>query len=222
MSENTRCPMANREAALRRLVMAIAVGDAAEFSKMLGASPDLATACFEVANATRRATKQNFVAQLGKYIYRGDTALHFAAAAYAPQMLKQLVKAGANARAKNRLGDEPLHAAACGNPDASHWNPGAQAEIIVALINAGADPGAMNKMGVAPLHKAVRTRCAEAVRVLLGHGADPAQKNRNGSDPMLLARLNTGRGGSGSPQAKAQQDEIIRVLQHALSASRSE
>jgi hypothetical protein len=147
--------MANPEAALRRLVMAIAVGDAAEFSKMLGASPDLATACFEVANATRRATKQNFVAQLGKYIYRGDTALHFAAAAYAPQMLKQLVKAGANARAKNRLGDEPLHAAACGNPDASHWNPGAQAEIIVALINAGADPGAMNKMGVAPLHKAL-------------------------------------------------------------------
>ena len=29
---------------------------------------------------------------------------------------------------------------------------------------------------------------------------------------MRLATLNTGRGGSGSPEAKAQQEEIIRLL----------
>jgi len=44
------------------------------------------------------------------------------------------------------------------------------------------------------------------------HGADSARKNKSGSTPILLAGLNTGRGGTGSPEAKAQQQEILRVL----------
>ena len=32
---------------------------------------------------------------------------------------------------------------------------------------------------------------------------------------MLLARMNTGRGGSGSPQAKAEQQKIMRLLGRA-------
>jgi ankyrin repeat protein len=74
----------------------------------------------------------------------------------------------------------------------------------------------MNKFGVAPLHKAVRTRSAAAVRTLLDCGADPKQPNKSGSTPMLLARLNTGKSGSGSPEAKAQQQEILRMLKDAL------
>lgn len=207
--------MGDSDLSLRRLVMAIAAGDADEFLKLLAASPDLARTRFEVVNATRQAAKQNLVVQLGKYIYRGDTALHFAAAAHNPEMVRILIKAGADVRARNRLGDEPLHCAASGNPNSSRWNPVAQAASISALTDAGADPNAMNKTGVAPLHKAVRTRCAEAVRVLLAHGADPTRANRSGSDPMLLARLNTGRGGSGSSESKTQQQEIIRLLQDA-------
>jgi hypothetical protein len=59
----------------------------------------------------------------------------------------------------------------------------------------------------------VRTRCAAAVRVLLQRGADPAIKNKNGSTPMTLAVHNTGRGGTGQPEAKAQQQEILHLLQ---------
>ena len=37
--------------------------------------------------------------------------------------------------------------------------------------------------------------------------------NKNGSTPMQLATKMTGRGGSGSPEAKAQQEEIVRILE---------
>jgi hypothetical protein len=67
--------------------------------------------------------------------------------------------------------------------------------------------------GVTPLHRAVRTRCAAAVKVLLESGADVGCKNKNGSTPAQLATRNTGRGGSGSPEAKAQQSEIVRLLE---------
>jgi hypothetical protein len=67
--------------------------------------------------------------------------------------------------------------------------------------------------GVTPLHRAVRTRSAAAVAALLEHGADARRKNKNGSTPMLLATQTTGRGGSGSPEAKAQQGEIVRLLE---------
>jgi hypothetical protein len=65
---------------------------------------------------------------------------------------------------------------------------------------------------VAPLHRAVRTRCAAALSALLEGGADAQPKNKRGSTPLKLARLNTGRGGSGSPEAKAQQEQIVRVV----------
>jgi len=65
---------------------------------------------------------------------------------------------------------------------------------------------------VTPLHRAVRNRCAAAVKVLLDRGADPSRRNRNGSTPAQLAKLTTGRSGTGTPEAKAQQAEIVRML----------
>lgn len=205
--------MANMDAELRMLVYAIATGNSAEFSKLLAEEPALARACFEVTNATRQAAKENFVAEVGKYIYRGDTALHFAAAAYEADMIRTLIAQGAEVRAKNRLGDEPLHAASMGTPGSERWNPKAQSAAITALVKSGADPNTVNKMGVSPLLKAVRSRCAEAVRTLLELGADAAKTNKHGSDAMLLAKMNTGRGGSGSAEAKTEQLEIIRLLE---------
>src|SRR5205085_9420845 len=111
---------------------------------------------------------------------------------------------------------EALHAAAVGRPGSRTWNPPAQAATIICLIKAGADANAVDKRGVSPLHRAVRTRCATAVRTLLEYGADPVLQNKSGSTPMLLATQNTGRGGTGSPEAKSQQQEILRLLeQHA-------
>ena len=83
---------------------------------------------------------------------------------------------------------------------------------MAALIEAGADPDAADARGVAPLHRAVRTRSAQAVAALLAGGADASLPNRSGSTPLKLAQQTTGRGGSGSPEAKAEQAEILRLL----------
>jgi hypothetical protein len=202
----------NPEHSLRRLVDAIVANDGGVFSKLMDGSPALATASF-TEGATRQSPSTNFLKEIGHCIYSGDTALHFAAASYRQKMADKLIKAGANVRAKNRRGGEPLHAAAFGSPGSPRWDPAAQAATIVYLIEAGADPNAQNMDGATPLHRAVRTRCAGAVRALLDHGADPAIRNKNGSTPMQLALHTTGRPGSGSPEAKAQQQEILVFLQ---------
>jgi hypothetical protein len=56
------------------------------------------------------------------------------------------------------------------------------------------------------------------VRTLLEHGSNPESRNKSGSISLVLARHNTGRGGSGSPQAKAQQQAILRLLEERMSA----
>jgi len=208
--------MADSEKALWKLVEAIVEGDSEAVSRLLGASPELARASFQ-EGATRQSEKPFFLDRFPRYIWRGDTALHIAAAGYQAESARRLIAAGADPDASNRHGDEPLHAAAVGDPGSPNWNPAKQEETLVVLIEAGADPNCVNKSGVSPLHRAARTRCAAAVRVLLERGADPARRNKNGSTPMLLARMNTGRGGSGSPEAKVQQQVIIRLLEeHTL------
>jgi ankyrin repeat protein len=128
-------------------------------------------------------------------------------------IVRQLITMGADVGARNRRGAQPLHYAADGIPGSSNWNPDAQAGTVTCLIDRGADPNATDKSGVAPLHRAVRTRCAAAVRALLDGGADACRKNKTGSTPMQLATLTTGRGGSGSPESREQQEEIVRLLQ---------
>ncbi len=130
--------------------------------------------------------------------------------------MRKLLAAGADIRARNRRGAEPIHGAAVGQPGSSAFDPRAQAVTITCLIEAGADPDALDMDGVAPLHRAVRTRCAAAVKALLEGGADPRQENKSGSTPMLLATRNTGRAGSGSAEAKAEQQLIVQLLQARL------
>jgi hypothetical protein len=200
------------DSALRGFVAAIVNGEDRLALRLLAASPTLARACFQ-EGATRQTAKTFYLAPIGRYIWAGDTALHIAAAAYHTRMVEKLLRAGADVHAKNRLGDQALHAAAVGQPGSTMWNPPAQAATIVCLIEAGADPNTVNKTGVSPLHRAVRSRCAKAVQTLLECGADPALRNKSGSTPKLLATHNTGRGGTGSPEAKSQQQEILRLLE---------
>ncbi len=206
---------ADRE--LMALVHAIASGASEEVTRLLAESPALARVRFEVG-ATRQEEKPHYLEEIGRYIYAGDTALHVAAAAYRTDLVHELLTGGADVRARNRRGAEPLHAAAAGVPGSAFWNPSAQAATVAGLIAAGADPNASNRSGVAPLHVAVRTRCAAAVGALLAGGADAHRKNGSGSTPMFLATRNTGRGGSGSAEAKAQQAEIVYLLQQSGAA----
>jgi ankyrin repeat protein len=200
------------ESALMRFMRVVAAGDMTDASRLLAASPALAAAHLE-QGATRQATTDYYFDEIQHYVYGRDTALHVAAAGYRTQLARELVAAGADIEARNRRGAVPLHYAADGTPGSPCWNPDAQTATIAFLIESGADPNATDSRGVTPLHRAVRTRCAAAVNALLDGGADPQRKNGNGSPPLSLATQNTGRGGSGSPEAKAQQQEIVHLLE---------
>jgi Ankyrin repeats (3 copies)/Ankyrin repeat len=188
-------------------VRVVVDGDIDQVSRRLAGSPALATTSSDVG-ATRQEASTFFFADIAHYLYAGDTALHMAAAAFRRRVAELLVAYGADCRAKNRRGAEPLHYAA----DANRWDPTAQAETIEYLISIGADPNALDRAGVAPLHRAVRTRSLAAVRALLDGGANSRQPNKAGSTPLHLAVQTTGRGGSGSPQAREQQAGIVKLL----------
>jgi ankyrin repeat protein len=189
-------------------VRLVAASDIDEVGRRLTATPALATASLDVG-ATRQQASNFFLSEISHYIYAGDTALHVAAAAFCRPIAELLVANGADCRAKNRRGAEPLHYAA----DTNHWNPQRQAEVIEYLVSAGADPNAIDRSGVAPLHRAVRTRSLPAVRALVEAGADPTRPNKAGSTPLQLAMRNTGRAGSGSHEARLEQAAIIKFLQ---------
>ena len=199
--------MRSMEPAFLDFVRLVVAGDVDDVARRLAASPALATASLDVG-ATRQEASTFFFTDIAHYIYAADTALHMAAAAFRRQVAELLITTGADCRASNRRGAEPLHYAA----DANHWNPTAQAEVIEYLTSVGADPNALDGSGVAPLHRAVRTRSLSAVRALIEAGANPTQPNKAGSTPLHLAVQNTGRGGSGSQQARQQQAGIIRLL----------
>jgi hypothetical protein len=182
-------------------------GDIERLTRCLAARPALATMSSRVG-ASRQESSRFFFAQIAHYLYAGDTALHMAAAAFRRHVSELLVAHGADCRAKNRRGAEPLHYAA----DANRWDPTAQAETIEYLISVGANPNALDRSGVSPLHRAVRTRSLAAVRALLDGGADLRRTNKAGATPLHLAVQTTGRGGSGSPQAREQQAGIVKLL----------
>lgn len=147
------------------------------------------------------------------WIYAGDTPLHVAAAAHRPEILKLLLAAGAEvSSAKNHRRGQPIHYASDGNPASESFDGDRQVRTLETLLKAGADLHARDKNGATPLHRAVRTRCAWAVKFLLQSGADASLRNKPGSTPFHLAVQNTGRGGSGSEEAKAAQREIISAF----------
>lgn len=190
---------------LARLFVAISTGDRSTAVGMLDATPALVT------DGLARGD-EFFVEARRAQVYQGDTALHAAAFSYDTEMARELLTRGADVRARNRRGGEPLHAAVMGEPGTATWDPARQRAVILSLIDAGADPNATAAGGVTPLHRAVRNRCSAAVDVLLRAGADPRLENDSGSTASDLAQWTTGRGGTGSDEAKAEQQVIIELL----------
>src|SRR5262249_42697262 len=201
------------DGALLALFRAIASRDDRDVARRLAASRDLAIRPIHIG-ASRDYARTYFLTPIHLYIYSGDTALHISAAAHQRQLAESLVTRGADVRARNRRGAEPLHYAADGGPAASGWDSVAQGDVITYLIEAGADPNALDKSGVAPLHRAVRNRCSMAVSALIDRGADPLLRNKSGSTPLHLAVQNTGKSNSGSEGAKNEQGRINAFLLH--------
>jgi ankyrin repeat protein len=139
------------DAALLVLFGAIASHDDLATTRNLEAAPDLATRPI-CTGASRQDPDKYFLAAIHHYVYAGDTALHIAAAAHNSSLAQSLVARGADVRARNRRGAEPIHYAADGSPATSNWSRDSQRDLITYLIEAGADPDAMDNSGVAALH----------------------------------------------------------------------
>jgi ankyrin repeat protein len=187
------------------LFAAIVKNDRASVSALLKKNKHLAVEAV--------ATQPRLYLEITHWIYKGDTALHVAAAAHRVEIGKMLLAAGAdpNSSKNHRLG-QPLHYASDGHPGNPSWDPKRQVAMIRLLLKGGADIQGRDKNGATPLHRAVRTRCAAAVRYLLEAGADWRVQNRPGSTPFHLAVQNTGRGGSGQEKARIAQGEILRAF----------
>jgi len=184
---------------------AIGTGDREAVTQALAADPELVTARI-------LRTDEFFLAERYAQVYAGDTLLHAAAFTYDVDVARQLVAAGADVRARNRRGAEPLHAAIIGGPGSDTWDPSAQVAMIAYLVEAGADPNARAMGGVTPLHRAVRNRCSAAVQELLRVGAEAELTNDSGSTALMLSQWTTGRPGTGSPEAKHEQELIVGML----------
>jgi Ankyrin repeats (many copies)/Ankyrin repeat len=193
---------------LVEVMHALGSGEVIVAEQSLAAAPKLSTARI-------LPSEEFFLDSCRAQVYAGDTALHAAAFTYDTVFARRLIESGADVRARNRRGGEPLHAATIGGPGSNHWDPTRQRTVIEYLVEVGADPNAAALGGVTPLHRAVRNRCATAVAVLLRLGADPHLANDHGSTAKDLARWTTGRPGSGSAEARAQQQLIIELLAHA-------
>ncbi|HTL58668.1 MAG TPA: ankyrin repeat domain-containing protein [Candidatus Limnocylindrales bacterium] len=187
---------------MEALLRAIVDDDRNGVEVMLAGNPSLA--------ARLVSRPKLYQAKIFHWLYAGDTALHLAAAGYRVEIARLLLRAGADPSARsNHRRSSPLHYAADGYITGPVWNAKRQLSTIECLLDAGADINGQDMNGATPLHRATRTRCVEAVRYLLKAGADPLLKNKPGSAPFHLAVQNTGRGGSGAPQAVAAQREII-------------
>lgn len=189
------------------LLQAIGSGEHGVAGELLDAAPELALARVD-------RTDEFFLPECRAQVYAGDTALHAASFAYDTEVASQLIAQHADVRARNRRGAEPLHAATIGGPGSDNWNPARQQAVIAFLVQSGADVDAEASGGVTPLHRAVRNRCSGAVETLLQLGADPHLTNDSGSTAFDLAQWTTGRSGSGSIEAKAEQQRIIEILNH--------
>jgi len=108
----------------------------------------------------------------------GTTPLHYAASREDVDLVQRLLRAGANAKAKNQYGSTPLaEAAASGN-----------AQIIKLLLRAGADPESPNGEGQTALMLVARTANVDAAELLIKAGANVnAREGWKEQTPLMWA-----------------------------------
>ena len=121
---------------LLALFRAIASRDNREVARRLDESRDVAIRPIHIG-ATRDYAKTYLLTAIHHYVYSGDTALHISAAAHQRRLAESIVMRGADVRARNRMGAEPLHYAADGGPTANGSDSAAQSDVIAYLIEAG-------------------------------------------------------------------------------------
>src|ERR1700722_10159943 len=159
--------------AIETILTAMVDDDRTRVRELLKANPILAKSLIAQARL--------YQSKIVHWIYAGDTALHLAAAGHRVELVRLLLAAGAEPNsAKNHRQSGPLHYAADGYIKGADWDAKRQVKTIQCLLAAGAHINAQDKNGATPLHRAVRTRCAAAVKCLLESGSDATLKNKPG------------------------------------------
>jgi RNA polymerase sigma factor (sigma-70 family) len=166
-----RQPVDEQFARMVQFFIAVRIGDLSRVQAFLDATPALLEAHERWDEATAR--------QYGLPIVSWFTALHRAAYNGDSALVALLLDAGANANARTRQGQTPLHVAVLVD----------RPPIVAQLLAGGADPNCATEHGLTPLHFAViRDRRAIAA-LLLDAGADGAAPDRHGRTPLDWARL---------------------------------
>ena len=189
---------------LTRLLFAIANLDRNTATDLLNATPSLAMAKLARTQRVPHRTSRPGLRRRHRAAWRGVQLR--------PRDGTRADHTGIRHSGQESKGRRTLHAAVIGVPGSASWSPTRQRNVIFYLIEAGADPNATAAGGVTPLHRAVRNRCSAAVEALLSAGADPRLQNESGSTALDLAHWTTGRGGTGSAEAKAEQHIILELV----------
>ncbi len=108
----------------------------------------------------------------------GSTALLWAANLNDTDLALRLLKAGANPKVRNQLGDTPLGEAAFNS----------NTPLIKALLDAGADPNVAEADGQTPLMVVARTADVDGAKLLLDKGANPnVRESQRGQTALMWA-----------------------------------
>jgi uncharacterized protein len=107
----------------------------------------------------------------------GSTALEWAVQREDAKMVDALIRAGANVRAANAFGVQPVAIAA----------EKGDAEVLRRLLSAGADPNAGLSAGETALMTAARTGTAAPIQLLLEHGAKVDARDARGQTALMWA-----------------------------------
>jgi hypothetical protein len=128
-----------------------------------------------------------------------EATVHSAASEGDVNLLKQLLKDGADQNEKDEEGRTALHFA-CGY---------GELECATELVKAGADVDALDNNKNTPLHYAAGYGQVEASQLLIKHGASQTAKNGDGKTPVEVAELNS-------------QDEVVKALKNDPDGSKAE
>jgi ankyrin repeat protein len=107
------------------------------------------------------------------------TALHVAVLRGHAEVVRILLKRGANPTAQDKHGRTPFH-------EASRQG---HVELVRMILERGADPTVQDKDGRTPFHEASLEGHVEVVRMILERGADPTVQDKDGRTPFHLASL---------------------------------
>lgn len=144
-------------------------------------SPDLAAAL------VKKILKPKYAADFNAKDVHGNTPLHLATMAMNKDIIKSLLKAGANVNLRNDHDDAPIHYLV---NNTEHQELAADLLNEILLPRYGTDVNVKNKDGNTPLHLAAVRLNKHIFKHLLEHGADVNLRNKYDETPLLLLAEN--------------------------------